>query len=185
MSLPAGIIPSDSNIELFAKPSEFGKCFFIQNGTTKDFIQLPDEVLNDLHEEMLTDRLAVKGLIAMGIDPDDMLEQYNYCNRGELDGIPDIKVNGKRSKELVNCGRRGHCAGEGKVCGRMTIDGSYITNREYECLHHVGKDYKSIQLEMGFRNVTAVNSIMARLLSKLNCADKTQLALKAKEIGIL
>lgn len=185
--LPAGILPEDRDIEIFGSKEKFGKCFFISEGKTKSFWELPLNILDDLREELLTDRKALEGLRLMGItDEKQMLETYNYCNRGRLDGVPDIH-NGKKTKEYVDCGRRFRCPGECKVCSPIRINGNKITFRELQCWRLIGNSlsYRQIMIEMGFRRETAVNSLMERLRIKLDAKDKTDLALKAKEIGIV
>lgn len=186
--LPAGLMPTDSNIEIFADPFNFGKCYFIRQGEIEPFRSLPYEVFHDLTTELLDDPRACNGLELMGYPPGlDMLEQYNYCNRGALDCVTDISVTGSKTREYVACGRRGRCPGEGKVCSPLTINGEHITYRELECLRliGIGLTYKRIRIEMGFRRVTAVNSLIDRLRDKLHCASNTEIALKVKELGIV
>ena len=188
MELVAGITPSDNSIEIFAEPEKFGKCLFIKAGTTRPFRELPLDVLDDLREELSTDKRAIEGLRLMGVDDEwEKLETYNFCNRGRLDGVPDITESGKKSKEFVDCGKRGRCPGENKVCSPVVINGSRITFRELECWKLIGQQlsYKQVMFEMGFRRETAVNSLMERLRIKLACSDKVGIALKAKEIGII
>ena len=187
MQLPSGILPNDSDIELFANPDEFGKCYFIQNGQTKPFHELPVSTITKLHSECFTDIKAVKGLNYMGVKPESMVEQYNYCNRGRLDGIPDITSSGNLTKEFVDCGRHGkNCPGEGLVC-KLEFDGVKITHRELQCLksNGEGKDYQQIQSDMGFRNVTAVNSLITRCKDKFNVSTKSQLLIKTIQLGII
>lgn len=187
-NLPTGILPTDENIELFGNPTQFGKCFWISKGKTHLFKELPLYILDDLRDELLSDTKALSGLRLMGIDTEDeMLEQYNYCNRGKLDGIPDISKTGKKSKEFIECNRRGHCPGENKVCSPLCINGERITHRELECLKLIGINlsYKQIMIEMGFRRETAVNSLIARLRDKLQCSNQTAIALKVKELQLV
>ena len=185
--LPAGIIPSDRNIEFFADPEKFGKLFWLSEGIVHRFRELPLNIVDDLRDELLSDTRALSGLRLMNItDLDAMLEQYNYCNRGKLSSIPDISASGKKTKEFVDCGRRNHCPGENKVCSPLCINGDRISHREYECLKLIGISltYKQIMVEMGFRRETAVNSLIARLRDKLQCNTLVEIALKVKEIGI-
>lgn len=187
-TLPCGIMPADNGIEIFADPENFGKCFYISNGTTRSFWELPLDVLDDLRDELSSDTRALKGLHLMGLSTEaQMLEQYNYCNRGMLDNVPDILPNGKKTKEYVNCSHRGRCAGEDKVCSPVCIKGEHITHREFECLKHIGTGhtYKEITVEMGFRRETAVNSLIYRLRYKLNCRNNVEIALKCKDFGIV
>lgn len=185
--LPAGILPTDTSTEIFADPDNFGKCFWISEGKTKKFWELPLHIIDDLRDEMSSDLKALKGLRLMGLSTEaGMLEQYNYCNRGKLDSTPDITPQGKLNKEFFDCGRRGKCSGENKVCSPICINGSRITFRELDCLRlNTGLTYQQIAIEMGFRRVTAVNSLFARLHSKFQCANNIELALKVKELGLV
>lgn len=185
--LPAGILPYDDNINIFADPENFGKCFWISKGVTRRFGELPLQTLYDLHDELLSDTRALKGMRLMGVTGDDeMLEHYNYCNRGRLDKIPDITASGKKTKEFFDCGRRGTCPGRGEVCSELCINGSRITHREFECMRliGVGLTYKRITIEMGFRRETAVNSLIDRIRDKLQCANNVEIAIRVKELGI-
>lgn len=182
MDLPAGLLPEDCNIEIFANPDEFGKCLFIQYGQARPFHELPVSVMTNLYHECFADKKAVKSLEKMGVNASDIVEHYNFCNRGRIDGIPDITPSGKTTKEFVDCGRRGKCPGEGEACSLMGL-----TFREVQCirLNGEGKDYREIKTAMGFRSQTAVNSLMTRCRDKLAVKNKTQLLLKSTQLGII
>lgn len=183
MNLPAGLLPEDCNIELFADPENFGKCYWLQYGQTRPFHELPVQVIVALYHELFIDKKAVKGLKSMGITKDnEMVEQYNFCNRGKLDSKPDITPSGKLNKEYFDCGRRDRCVGEGKVCGMAGL-----TSREKQCvvLNARGLDYKQIKSEMGFKSQPAVNSLMSRCRGKLDARNKTELLIKSIELGII
>jgi DNA-binding CsgD family transcriptional regulator len=194
-ALPAGLLPRDHNIEIFADPYNFGKCYFLHDGEVKDFSQMPHDLMLNLTDELKDDLHAMAGLKLMGYDIDApgtrtamaMIEQYNYCNRGAFDNIPDIFTNGKKTREFVDCGCRGRCPGEGKVCSPVVVDGEHITHRELECAMLIGRGmpYKRIGTEMGFHKVTAVNSLIGRLRDKLHCASNTEIAIKVKELGFV
>ena len=186
--LPAGLIPNDNSIEIFADPQNFGKCFFISNGEIKPFELLPPKTINSLYKELDADRKAIGAMFEMKLEGwMEMVELYNYCNRGALDGIADISESGCKTREYVACGRKGKCPGEGKVCSPLIINEQRITYREIECLRHIGKGltYKQISVEMGFRSITAVNSLIDRLRDKLQCTSNVEIALKVKELGIV
>ena len=186
--LPCGILPADRTIEFFADPENFGKCYWISQGMTHKFYDLPLEIIDDLRDEILSDTKSITVMRHMGITSErEMLEQYNYCNRGRLDGVPDITTSGRKTKEFFDCGRKGKCPGEGKVCSSLMINGSHISYREFECLKliGIGLTYKRITVEMGFRRETAVNSLIDRIRDKLQCNNNTEIALKVKELGIV
>lgn len=187
-TIPAGFLPSDTRIEFFADPENFGRLYFATQGKVMPFSALPHEVMEDLRDELLSDTRALKGLRMMGItDEAEMLEMYNYCNRGRLSSTGDISAQGIKTKEFVDCGRRERCVGEGKVCNCLTINGSRITHRELECLRLIaqGLSYKHICLEMGFRRETAVNSLIDRLRDKLSCGSQVEIAIKVREVGLV
>jgi DNA-binding CsgD family transcriptional regulator len=188
VKLPSGLLPTDKSIEIFADPYNFGKCYFISEGEIKEFKFLDSKTLMDLCDELREDTRAMAALKQMGFTEGmSMLEQYNYCNRGALDGTADISVTGCKTREYVACGRKGRCIGEGKVCSPLRINGESITFRELECLRliGVGLTYKRIREEMGFKRVTAVNSLIDRLRDKLQCCSNVEIALKVKELGIV
>lgn len=179
-----GLIPSDLNVELFADPAQFGKCFFVRAGQTKTFNELHSNLLVTLSLEYEMDKKAQKVLAKMGIPENERLEQYNYCNRGRLDGVADIPVTGKLTHEYVDCGRRGRCIGEGIVC-KKDIQGINLTARERECLTHIEKPYKVIKSEMGFKSIASVNSLIKRLRNKTGVNTKSEMSQIARQIGIL
>lgn len=187
MDIPAGLLPEDCNIELFANPTEFGKCYWLQYGQTRPFHELPVQVIVELYRELFLDKKAVKGLNGMGITKDnEMVEQYNFCNRGKLDSKPDITESGKLNKEYFDCGRHGKCPGEGKVC-KLEFGGVKITHRELQCLrlNSKGKSYAEIRCEMGFNSQNSVNSLMSRLRDKFSATSKTDLLVKSRQFGMV
>ena len=182
MNIPAGLLPEDCNIELFANPEQFGRCYWLQNGKVRPFHELPIQIIVSLYTELYADRKAVKTLNQMGINNESkMLETYNFCNRGKLDSTPDITPSGKLNKEFFDCGMHDKCIGDGKVCGRYGL-----TFRERQCLklNSEGKDYRQIKSDMGFKTQTAVNSLMSRCRMKLGAKDKIELLIKSIQIGI-
>jgi len=186
MELPAGLLPEDCNIELFANPDQFGKCLFVEYGQTRPFHELPIEVIPSLYSECFADKKAVKALRNMGVKSENIVEQYNYCNRGQLDSIPDISSSLKLTREFVDCGKHGKCEGEGIVC-KLVFCSVKITHRELQCLrlNNKGKSYAEIRCEMGFNSQNSVNSLMSRLRDKFSATSKTDLLIKAHQIGIV
>jgi len=187
MELPAGLIPNDFNVELFGVPGKTGKLFFTRNGQTEAFEHLPAMLKCHLSLELRNDAKAIQSLRKMGVAEANMLEHYNWCNRSNLDGIADIRTNGKLTYEFVNCPRRGRCIGEGKVCKPLMVNGEKITHREREALDLLfsAKKDKEIQEDMGFTSPASVKSLMVRLRDKFDVTSRSELLLKARQIGIL
>ena len=182
MTLPAGLLPEDCNIELFADPENFGKCYWLQNGEVKQFCELPTKQYNRILSECYKDETAKNALLKHGIDAKDLAEHYSFCNFGKLDSIPDLPQFGRVNKEFFDCGKHDSCPFNEKVCGK-----NGLTFRERQCLrlNSLGKDYRQIKSEMGFRSQTAVNSLMTRCRMKLGVRNKTELLLKSQQLGII
>lgn len=114
--LPAGL--EDRNIEIYISD---GKLKAICCGTVLEFSQLPEEFIEGLSAVMIEDIKAVKSMIQdmKIVDPQKMLEQYIKCNFGNFDSQADMTHDGIIVKECWDCGKRGSCPSEGKVCSRI------------------------------------------------------------------
>ncbi|MGV8136523.1 MAG: hypothetical protein AB2L20_15045 [Mangrovibacterium sp.] len=190
MEVPAGIIPNDLNTELLGVPGKIGKLYYTRDGNTKLFPGLREEDLrywNILEKELECDIKAIQALRKMGVPEPEALEHYNWCNRSNLDGIADIRTTGKLTHEFVDCSRRGKCIGEGKVCKPLMVNGEKITYREREALSHLfaAKKDKQIQQDMGFSSPASVKSLMVRLRGKFDASSRSELLIKARQIGIV
>jgi DNA-binding CsgD family transcriptional regulator len=127
VSIPAGL--EDQNIEIYLHRGEIRA---IYNGQVVAFNLLPQDFIDNLSSAMMSDAQAVKTLVSkMQItEPLAMLEQFVKCNFGNFDGEPDVTPDGMMIRECWDCGVRGTCPGEGKVCKRLQGKNGMLTAAE-------------------------------------------------------
>jgi DNA-binding CsgD family transcriptional regulator len=125
--LPAGL--EDENVEIYLHKGELRA---IYKGRVMPFKYLPAEFIDNLSAAMMADVRAMKSLIQdmLIVDPVAMLEQYVKCNFGNFDAEPDVTRDGLIIKECWDCGVRGECPGEGKVCKRLQGKEGMLTGAE-------------------------------------------------------
>lgn len=143
VALPAGL--EDKGLEIYIHKKTLRA---IYNGKIYPFELLPDFIRDTFSQHMMANKQAVKSLYHdMNItDPTRMLIQYIKCNFGNFDGIADRNEDGIIVTECWDCGLRGTCPGEGKVCGRLEGKNGMLTRRETEIFFMVidGKFDKEI-----------------------------------------
>lgn len=170
--LPAGL--EDSNLELYVHNNELKANY---NGKKKLFIELPDEVKEPFEIEMIADKIAVKSLNDdMGIfESSEMLVQYTKCNYGGHDYQPDL-CNGQTKREYWDCGNRGNCPAEGKVCKLPEGDHGTLTPREFQITVKVaeGLPDKLIADKLGI-SVNTLRSHLENIRRKLGAYNRTDI----------
>jgi len=176
--LPGGVLGTD--IEIFTTGD---KVFAIINGCTVEFSLWPESLVNLLHEDLAVNPKAIQALISLGIDAEaEMLWQYARCRFGSFDGRPDLQDGKFLYTEYWNCGIRGNCPVEGKLCCSMKMPGGIITPREIQVWRLIGKGFldKEIADKLGI-SVLTVPQYVRSLCSKCqvrNRADLVRLAVK-------
>jgi DNA-binding CsgD family transcriptional regulator len=133
--LPPGLI--DNGVEFFLHENEV-KC--LHKGSVLSFDQFPTEVLETVESDMLANPKAMKALADWNItDQNNQIKQYITCRFGGFDNSPDICTDGNiKPAEYVNCGRRGQCAYEGKLCASIQLENGVLTKREIDVLKLIG-----------------------------------------------
>lgn len=135
-NLPPGLL--DGSIEFFIHEREI-KCLY--EGTVWKFESFPAEVIAVIEDDMLKNPKALKALADWDItDPNDQIRQYIGCRFGGFDYNADISGDGKvQYAEYVNCGRRGKCPYEGKLCASIQVEHGLLTPREIDVLKLIGQ----------------------------------------------
>jgi DNA-binding CsgD family transcriptional regulator len=133
--LPPGLL--DNATEFFIHEHEI-KCLY--KGSVLSFKDFPAEVITTIDNDMAANPKAMKALCDWDItDPDERMRQYIACRFGGFDNSPDICADGKiQPAEYVDCGRRGICAYEGKLCSSIVLANGVLTKREIEVLRQIG-----------------------------------------------
>lgn len=183
VNLPAGL--EDRNIEIYIND---GKLRAICCGTVLPFESLPHDFIEVLSAAMISDKKAVKSMIKdLGIVfPEKMLEKYIMCNFGNFDGVPDVTVDGVILRECWDCGHRGSCPAEGKVCSRIQGPNGLLTKRETEIFFMVveGKQDKEIAARFDI-SINTVITLLKRIRECLGINNRVEMmsyAIKRKLI---
>ena len=131
-NIPPGI--SDNNTEIFASGDSL-KAF--HNGEILDFEQFPLKIINFIKEIYNKDHIAKAALTDWGITKkSERLKQYGKCMFGGLDNIPDLLENGEfQDSEYWDCGERGHCPYEGKICKPVKVKNGILTITEIDVVN--------------------------------------------------
>jgi DNA-binding CsgD family transcriptional regulator len=94
-----------------------------------------------LMDEMEADHDAVSALDKLGIPfKDARLEKYVECNYGGFDDVADYDKKDGAHHEYFDCGLRGSCPVEGKLCKRIKVENGSLTSREIEIIKLIGQD---------------------------------------------
>lgn len=136
-TLPPGLM--DNAAEFYTYQQEIWCLYKSKNYLYIDF---PAEILSLIDADMSKNPKALKALYDLDItDEDERRKQYIACRFGRFDGAPDISVEGVvLNPEYVDCGMRGICPHEGKLCSSIVLKNGTLTPREIEVLRHIGND---------------------------------------------
>lgn len=172
--LPPGL--EDQSVEFYVFDNDI-KC--LHQGIRYSWGQFPSWIISKIEEDMLAHPEAIKALVNWDIsDKDEMLRQYIICRFGGFDGTADITTEGKIDYvEYFDCGRRGNCAQEGKLCSAIKVGEEYLTRQEINVLKKVvaGKPNKIIAAEL-FISEETVSSHNQNIQRKLQVTSKIEMA---------
>lgn len=138
---PAGLV--DSGIEFFVNEDTL---FALYEGRKVDFFELPESVIDLLRSELYSRPKAVEALVEWGYEnPDEMLVQFVKCVFGGFDYMADISDFTIGHSEYWDCGVRGNCPFEGRICQSLKVsDTQHLTNKEFLVMLQITKDQKDI-----------------------------------------
>lgn len=162
-----GLDNLDETLELFAVKEDL-KAFY--KGQIVDFSELPAEIMDELTDLMLLDKPAMKILIKTCKTTNDMVKQYSWCNFGGINHESDID-NGKFITEYWDCGKRGACPFEGKICALKILGKREL---EFAKLLATGLLDKEIASEMNITYTTACD-YRVRIQQKTGTTNKVEL----------
>lgn len=135
-NLPAGMV--DSSVEFFLYNDEV-HCQ--TEGVTYSFENFPERIISVVSDDMEKNPKAIASLIDWGFeDSASQMRQYIACRHGGHDNNADISVDGEiQPAEYVNCGRRGICPYEGKLCTSIVLKHGTLTKSEILVLIEVAE----------------------------------------------
>ena len=134
--LPAGL--EDNGVEFYVHNNDI-KC--LHRGQTFEWDNIPEWILEVVATDMLQNQEALNALVAWDLTQrDEMLKQYIICRFGGFDLEPDIDSKGNIDHtEFFDCGRRGNCAHEGKLCATIKVANGFLTKQEVKVLRCVAQ----------------------------------------------
>lgn len=169
-NLPAGLL--DNNCEFFTQGTEV---FAIYNGRVIRFDEFPQELIELLKKDLSKYPDAMKALVEMDLlDDHSMLWQYTRCRFGGFDGEADIENGELKHTEYFECGARGTCKYEGKLCQSIKVKNGHLTKREIEVLKCIADGM--LDKEIADALSISINTVP---VFKKNIQDKTGLTRKA------
>ena len=181
--LPAGLI--DSGVEFFVHQNEI---YCLHNGATFTFENIPQHIIQLIREDMFQYPKALKALKDWDInDPEAQIKQYIMCRFGGFDNNSDISSDGKiLHTEYINCGRRGQCPYEGKLCASIEVKQGVLSRREIAVLKLIGagKLDKEIADELDISRA-AIRNHKDHISQKAGVERKASLAILAHQLNLV
>lgn len=152
-AIPPGL--EDKGVEFYVHDNDI-KC--LHNGNIYGWGQFPRWILERIEQDMLEHPEAIQALIDWDIrQEEEMMRQYIICRFGGFDNDPDIDAEGKIDyTEYFDCGRRGNCAQEGKLCSTIKAPNGHLTKQELAVL-----------------KLVAVNKMNKEIAAILNISEET------------
>lgn len=173
VNLPAGL--EDKGVEVYLHKGELRVIF---DSKVIPFSLLPGEIRDVFLSHMMQNKAALSCLKNdfKLTDAGEMLEQYVKCNFGNFDGQADMSEDGIIIAECWDCGLRGSCPGEGRICSRLTGDNGILTKRETEIFFLIieGKLDKEIANHFG-SSLATVETQLKDIRTKLGCNNKVEI----------
>ena len=181
--LPPGLV--GDAVEFFIHQHEV-KCQ--TKGRTYSFDEMPADILQIVEDDMLANPKALKALADWDItDQNEQMRQYIACRFGGYDYQADISPEGGiQPAEYVDCGRRGSCAYEGKLCTSLLLPNGIATRREIEVLKLIGQSFldKEICDQLNISQDTLRNH-KDNLSQKAGVERKPSLAILAHKLNLI
>ncbi len=178
----AGLV--DRGVEFFVHQNEI-KC--THDGKVYVFDQIPSWIIDIVNTDMLNNPEALRSLASWeNLSEQDYLRQYIYCRFGGIDTDPDIDENGVvHYAEYFDCGLRGVCKYEGKLCRSIKADvEGYISSREIDVIRLINEPNKLIADKLNISTET-IETHMQNIRNKTGLNGKVEIAIWAVKRGII
>lgn len=181
--LPGGLV--DESAEFFIHQDDI-KCLY--QGKVHLYDEIPAHIMDAVEADMMAHPKALEALAKWDItDADAQIRQYIYCRFGGFDGNPDISSDGKaHHREYFNCGKRGECPFEGKLCPSLKVANGELSKREIDVLRLIGlgRMDKEICEELGIA-LDTLRSHKDNIKLKTGQERKTAQGVLAHRLGII
>jgi DNA-binding CsgD family transcriptional regulator len=182
--LPPGLM--DDSIEFFIHEHEIKALY---KGKVIVFSEFPDEVIEKIDDDMAANPKALKALVDWDItDPAERMRQYIACRFGGFDNNPDICADGVvQPAEYVDCGRRGSCDYEGKLCSSIIAPNGILKKIEIDVLRLIGLGFldKEICDQMDGLSIDTLRTYKDSLYQKFGVSRKAELSIQAYKYNLI
>ncbi|MFZ4464366.1 MAG: response regulator transcription factor [Bacteroidales bacterium] len=155
--------------------------------TAIPFESFETDQLNKIKYLLDKDVFAQASLDLLGIKNEmDRLKKFGMCNFGGFDQDQDIDSDSQIHVEYYNCGQRGKCPVEGKLCKTIMALNGYMNPREIDILKLIVQDLadKQIADRLGISDNT-VHKHRSNIQHKIGCSSKVGICRWAIQKGIV
>jgi len=178
---------TDNGVEFFAKPDEMDVRCMNMGKVYESYREFPEWIKQKLTDDLYKTPLAVKTLRRhwKKLPVVEYPRQHAYCKYGGLDPNPDIDSQGNMGhSEFFDCGRRGKCKSEGKLCCVMQVKAGFLTKMEIEILRLVMLPDKRIADKLCISSATVLTH-WQNIRRKTGFRSKIELAVFATKKGMI
>lgn len=180
--LPAGLM--DKNVEFFNHGPNVHASY---NGSVVHVKDLPMNIKAIIEADMDNNPLAYTAAIDFGkTNALDAMEQYIWCRFGGFDKVPDLLDGKMHEPEYHECGKRGSCKYEGKLCSAIKVENGFLTKREIEILQMIARGFedKIIADKLGIATKT-INAHKSNISLKTGLHNKVEMGVYASKKGLI
>ena len=133
-----------------------------------------------------SDLIAQVSLDQLGIiDDKERLHKFSICRFGGFDDKADI-TNSNHTNEYYDCGFRGKCPVEGKLCRHVSTANGYLTPREIDVIKLIASDLADKQIADKLNiSINTANQHRVNIQKKIGCSSKVGICRFAIEKRIL
>ena len=181
-NLISGLLISDNKIELFGC-QQTKQVFFIQNGQTKQFNQLSNQIKANLLEMLQNDAVAMNDLQHLSLNK--ALEEFAFHCFGATDNNTDVFEDGTFGEVEANACEP-ECFCHKWNSKKVNVNGQFLTSRELQILSYFATDYADKEIAMFLHiSQSTLDSHKTNLLKKFNVHGKPGLITQAIKQNII
>lgn len=154
---------------------------FCENGIAKSFFNLPISLAEVLNDNLENRPLAKKSLDELKIfDPVQRLKKFTECNHGDFNDRADVVGDRINDCEYFNCGKRGECKHEGKLCNKIVAPNGVLSATEIRIIIQVAMDKSDNEIAVSmFRSRFTISTHIRNIVEKLGVRSRVGVALFA------
>ncbi|MFZ4705424.1 MAG: response regulator transcription factor [Bacteroidales bacterium] len=167
----------ENNVEFFHNGNEL---IFLEHGTAKPFSEISLSMAEMLLEDLENHPEACKSLDTLGIhDPVERIMKFAECRYGAFNETSDF-TDKSHDVEIYNCGNRGNCIHEGKLCNNIVAKYGIITRCEIRIIQLVAAELTDKEIaDRLFNSPYTVNTHITNILGKIGCKNRVGIAMFA------